>query len=167
MAVDDGGGRFKISTIILWLSEPLASLFVSIQAADVEPSGTHGPSMHGGFFYHVVGEVAGCIFATSIFYAVTNEVEVFFPIYIKRWNGPMALRLLGLLFHIEDAVMLVHDDDTGALEFLNARLLVAHDTTGTFLLGKIDKLLEGEEEQVVGCNNQHIIVDVQLLYYIE
>ena len=112
--------------------------------------------MHHGLFYHVVGQVAGGIFATSVLDTVTDEVEVFFPIYIKRWNGPVALGLLGFLFHIEDAVMLVHDDDTGALEFLDARLLVAHDAAGSLLFGKIDELLETEEEEVVGGEDEKV-----------
>ena len=134
----------------------LAGFVVGVETADVETAGGHGPGVHHGLFYHIVGQVAGGVFATSVLDTVTDEVEVFFPIYIERWNGPVALGLLGLLFHIEDAVMLVHDNDTGALELLDARLLVAHDAAGSLLLGKVDELLKAEEEEVVGGENQQV-----------
>ena len=69
----------------------------------------------------------------------------------------MALGLLGLLFHIEDTVILVHHDDTGALELLYRGLLVTHDTTGSLLLGKIDKFLEREEEEIVGGKDEEVM----------
>jgi len=69
----------------------------------------------------------------------------------------VALGLLGFLLHIEDTVILVHHNDTGALEFLYRRLLVTHDATGSLLLSKIDKFLEREEEEVVGGKDKEVM----------
>jgi len=139
------------------LSELLAGFVVGIETADVETTGGHGPGMHGGLLYHIMGQIARGIFATPVLDTMAHEVEVFLPIYIKRWNGPVALGLLGLLFHIEDTVILVHYDDTGALELLYRRLLVTHDATGSLLLGKIDKFLKREEEEVVGGKDKEVM----------
>ena len=148
--------RINVATATSWLSELLTGFVVGVETADVETAGGHGPGVHHGLFYHVVGQVAGGVFATAIGYAVADEVEVFLQVDVEGRNGPVALGLLGLLFHIEDTVMLVHDDDTGALEFLNARLLVAHDATGSLLFGKVDELLKAEEEEIVGGEDEEV-----------
>lgn len=142
---------------IITNSKPLASLLVSVQTPDIKPSGTHGPGVHRGLLYHIVGQVAGSILTATVLYAVANKIEVFFPIYIERWNGPMALRVFRLLLHVEDSVVLVHHDDSCALQLLYTRLFVAHDATGLLRLGKIDKFLEGEEEDVVGGDDEKIL----------
>ena len=142
-----------LSTVALRLTELLAGFVVGIETADVEAAGGHGPSVHLGLLDHVVGQVAGGIRATAVLDAVAHEVDVLLQVDVERWNGPVALGLLGLLFHIENLVLFVHDDDTGALELLNRGLLVAHDAAGSLLLGKIHELLEGEEEEVVGSDN--------------
>ena len=76
----------------------------------------------------------------------------------------MAFRLLRLLLHVEYPHLLVHDDDTRPLQLLYRRLFVAHDTRGSFLLGKVDKFLEREEQQIVCCDHQQVVVNVQLLH---
>ena len=145
-----------LSTVVSQLSELLAGFVVGVETTDVEAAGGHGPGVHLGLLDHVVGQVAGSILATAIGYAVADEVEVFLQVDIEGRNGPVALGLLGLLFHIENFIVLVHDDDTGALQLLNRGLFVAHDAAGSLLLGKVHELLEGEEEEVVGSENQQV-----------
>ena len=60
----------------------------------------------------------------------------------------------GLLLHIENLVVLIEDYNAGALEFGDIGLLMTHDATGLLGLGEIDKLMDTEEEDVVGSNNQ-------------
>jgi hypothetical protein len=116
---------------------------------------------------HVVSEVARGILATAILDGVTHQVEVFLSIYIKRWHGPVALGYLWFLFHTEDAIISIELYDTSALELLDGGLFVAHDAGGAFLFGEIYELLEGEEEEVVGGDNEQIIIDVELIHCIQ
>ena len=68
----------------------------------------------------------------------------------------MALGFLRFLFHVEHLVLFVHHDDTRALQLLDAWLLVTHDATGLLLQGKIDKLLEREEEKIVSSDDEEV-----------
>ena len=79
----------------------------------------------------------------------------------------MALGLLGLLLHAEDAVILVELNHACALELFDGGLLMAHDAGGAFLLGKGDKLAKRKEEEVVGCHDEHIVVDAQFVHGVE
>ena len=103
---------------------------------------------------HVMGQVARCILAATILDSMTNQVKVVLLVDIERRNSPMGFRLSGLLLHIEDLVVLIEDYNAGALEFGDIGLLMTHDATGLLGLGEIDKLLETEEENIVGSNNQ-------------
>ena len=136
---------------------------VGIEATDIEAAGTHGPGVHQGVLYHVVGEVAGGVLATAIGYTLLDEIDVFLQIDIERGNGPVALGLPGLLFHVQYAQGIVDHNNAGALELLDGGLLVAHDAGGVLLQGEVDELLEGEEQEVVGSNYEHVVVDVQLV----
>lgn len=75
----------------------------------------------------------------------------------------MALGLLRLFFHVQYSVLLVHHNDSSALKFLDTGLLVAHDATGAFLQGEVHELLEGEKQEVIGSDYQHVVVDMQLV----
>ena len=44
---------------------------------------------------------------------------------------------------------------------------MTHDARSLFALGKIDEVLEGEEEQIICCHHKHIIVDMELIHSIE
>ena len=44
---------------------------------------------------------------------------------------------------------------------------MAHDAGGAFGLGEIDEFLEGEEEQIVGCDYEHVVIDMELVHGIE
>ena len=59
--------------------------------------------------------------------------------------------------------MVVEFDNARALQFLYRRLLVTHDAAGLFLAGKVNKLAEGEEQQVVSSHHQQIFVNLQLI----
>jgi hypothetical protein len=132
-------------------------LIIRIKAANVEAAGGHGPSVHSGVLDHIVSEVARGILATAVLYRMTHQVEVFLPIYIERWDCPMGLGNLGLLFHAEDAIVGIELYDTRALELLDGGLLVTHDAGGAFGFGEIDELLKTKEQQVVGSHYQQII----------
>lgn len=112
--------------------------------------------MHGGVFDHVVGEVAGSIFATSVGDRMADEVEIFLEVDIEWWNCPGAFGVLGFLFHIEDSVVFVENYDSGALEFLDGRLLMTHDARGVLFFCECNKVFEGEEEEVVGGDDEEI-----------
>jgi len=127
---------------------------ISVEGADVKTSSGHGPGMHRGVLDHVVGEVARGILATAVLDGMADEVEVVLLIYIKRWNGPVGLGMLGLFFHSQNLPVVIDLDDTRALELLDGGLLVAHDAARAFLLGEVYELLEGEEEEVVGGDDE-------------
>ena len=112
------------------------------------------PGMNRRMIDHIMGQVAGCILAATVLDSITNQVKVVLHVDIERRNSPMGFGLSGLLLHIEDLVVGIEDDDAGALEFGDIGLLMTHDATGLLGLGEIDKLLETEEEDVVGSNNQ-------------
>ena len=103
---------------------------------------------------HVMGQVARGILAATILNSMTNQVKVVLQVDIERRNSPMGFGDSGLLLHIENLVVLIEDYNAGALEFGDIGLLMTHDATGLLGLGEIDKLLETEEEDVVGSNNQ-------------
>ena len=108
-----------------------------------------------------MGEVAGCVLAATVLDRMTNEVEIFAKIDVEGWHGPVGLRFLRFLGHFEHAVVVVEDDDAGALEFLDRGLMVTHDAGGLLLQGKLHKIAEGEEEEVVGCHDEQVVVEVQ------
>lgn len=112
------------------------------------------PGMNRRVIDHIMGQVAGCILAATVLDSMTNLVKVVLHVDIERRNSPMGFGLSGLLLHIEDLVVGIEDDNTGALEFGDIGLLMTHDATGLLGLGEIDKLLETEEEDVVGSNDQ-------------
>ena len=112
------------------------------------------PGMNRRVIDHVMGQVARSILAATVLDSMTNQVKVVLQVDIERRNSPMGFGLSGLLLHIEDLVVGIEDDDAGALEFGDIGLLMTHDATGLLGLGEIDKLLETEEEDVVGSNNQ-------------
>ena len=103
------------------------SLVISIERADVEAAGGHGPGMHDGMLHHIVSQIAGSVLATAVLHRVTNEVKVFLLLYIKRWNGPVTLRLLGLLLHVEYTPLVIYYDDSRTLQLLDGGLLMTHD----------------------------------------
>ena len=112
------------------------------------------PSMDRRVIDHVMGQVARCILAATVLDSMTNQVKVVLQVDIERRNSPMGFGDSGLLLHIENLVVLIEDYNAGALEFGDIGLLMTHDATGLLGLGEIDKLLETEEEDVVGSNNQ-------------
>ena len=66
----------------------------------------------------------------------------------------MALRHLWLLLHIQHPHLVVDNDDPRPLQLFYRWLFVTHDTRRTLLTGKVHKLLEREEQQVVGSYDQ-------------
>jgi len=126
------------------------------------------PGMNRRVIDHVMGQVARSILAATVLDSMTNQVKVVLQVDIERRNSPMGFGLSGLLLHIEDLVVGIEDDDAGALEFGDIGLLMTHDATGLLGLGEIDKLLETEEEDVVGSNNQQgriaLIATVEIIY---
>ena len=114
--------------------------------------------------HHIVGKVARCILATAILHRVTYQVQVFLQIDIEWWYCPVALRHLGLLFHTQHSHVLIQFHDTCPLQLLYRMLFMAHDTRCPFGTCKVHKLLEREEQQIIRCNNEQIIIDVKLIH---
>ena len=114
--------------------------------------------------HHIVGKIAGSVLAATVLHGMADKVEVVLLIYIERWNSPMALGVFGLLFHIKHLVVLVQYDNTCALQFIDGWLVVADDARRAFCLGKIHKVTEREEQQVVGCYDKEVIVYLQFVH---
>ena len=114
--------------------------------------------------HHIVGKIAGSVLAATILYGMADKVEVVLLIYIERRDGPMALGVFGLLFHIEHLVVLVQYDNTCALQFLDGWLVVADDARCAFCLGILHEVTEGEEQQVVGGYDKEVIVYLQFVH---
>jgi hypothetical protein len=76
----------------------------------------------------------------------------------------MTFRFLRFLLHVEHPHLVVNDDDARALELFYRGLLMTHDARGLFLLGKVNELLEREEQDVVSSNDEYIIVDTAFLH---
>lgn len=91
---------------------------IRVEAADVEAAGGHRPCVHRGVLHHIVGEVAGGVFSATVLDGMADEVEIRFPVYIEWRDSPMALRVFGLLLHVEHPHVVVDDDDARALELL-------------------------------------------------
>ena len=94
-------------------------LIICVEATDIEAAGGHGPSVHGGVLDHIVSEIAGGILAATVLHGVADEVEVFLPIYIERWDCPVGLGVLRFLLHTQDTIVLVELYDTCALKLLD------------------------------------------------
>ena len=41
---------------------------------------------------------------------------------------------------------------------------MTHDAGSAFLFGEIDKFLEAEEQQIVGCDNEEVVIDLALVH---
>ena len=104
-----------------------------------------------------MGEIAWGILSATILYGVANEVEVILHIQIERWDRPVRLRILGFLLHVQHTVVGVEHHHASALEFLNRRLLMTHDARSLLALGEFDEIAEGEEEKVVGSDDEEVI----------
>lgn len=143
--------------------EALAGFTVSIEGTDVKATGRHVPGMDSGMIDHIVGEIAWSILAAAILDRMADEVQIPLQVNIERRNGPMRLGLLRLLFHIEDLIIVIEDHYTGALQLGQFGLLVTHDAAGLLLLCKIYKLLETEEQYIVGSNDKEIITDAEFV----
>ncbi len=76
----------------------------------------------------------------------------------------MTLRYLRLFLHPQHFHLIIQFHDTRPLQFLDRRLLMAHDTRCAFLPGEIYKLLKTEKQQIIRCHHQHVIIYLQLLH---
>ena len=150
--------------MLILLAIELDSLIVGVEGTDVEATGRHGPGVHGGVINHIVGEVTGGILATAVLDRMAHQVEVLLQVDIEGRDRPMGFGDLGFFLHTEDAVVSVELDDTCALEFFYRGLLMTHDAGGAFFLGEIHELLEGEEEEVIGSDDEEVIIDAELIH---
>lgn len=123
---------------------------ISIQTSDVESASIHFPGIHLGMIYQIMGQVSGRILSTAVFDGMQDEVEILLVVEVERRHGPMTLGLLRFLFHVEDPLLFIKYHHTRALQLLDGRLFVTHDTTGVFLFCKVDEVAEREKEEVVG-----------------
>ena len=123
---------------------------ISIQTSDVESASIHFPGIHLGMIYQIMSQVSGRILSAAVFDSMQDEVEILLVVEVERRHGPMTLGLLRFLFHVEDTLLFIKYHHTRALQLLDGRLFVAHDTTGVFLLCKVDEVAEREKEEVVG-----------------
>ena len=76
----------------------------------------------------------------------------------------MALGHLWFLFHTQHSHVLIQFHHASPLQLLYRRLFMAHDTRCPFGTSKVHKLLEREEQQIIRCHHQHIIIDVELIH---
>ena len=83
--------------------------------------------MEDGLLGHVMSQIAWGILATAVLYSMADKVEIFLPIYIERWDGPVRLRLLGFLLHVEHTHLCIDLDDACAAQLLYIGLFMAHN----------------------------------------
>ena len=63
-----------------------------------------------------------------------------------------------------EVVGLVDDRDSGAAEPFLVGLMEAHDAAGAFGLGERDELTEREIKEVVGGDDEEVIIDMELIH---
>ena len=88
-----------------------------------------------------------------------DEGQVFAAVDVEWRDGPVGDRDFGLFLHLEDAEIRVDFDDTGALEFVDLGLVVAHNHRGAFLFEGFHEATEAEVEDIVGCDDQQVFVE--------
>ena len=79
----------------------------------------------------------------------------------------MTLGHLRLLLHTQHFHLCIQFHHTSTLQFLDRRLLMTHDTRGAFFLCEVNKLLKAEEQQVICCHYQHVIIDMQFIHGVQ
>lgn len=141
-----------------------AGLVVGVEATDVEPAGGHLPSVHRGLLDHIVRQVTRGVLATAVLHRATHQVEVLLQVDVEGRYGPLALGHGGFLLHTEHLPIAVHLNHARALQFLHRGLVVAHNAARALRLRKVHKLLEAEKQQVIGCHNEHIVVNGEFLH---
>ena len=153
-----------VNTIEELFPKLLTSLFIRIKTSYIKSSCRHFPGVHLHLFHHIMGEITWGILATTILNGMSYFIQILLQVDVEWWNSPMALWLLRLLLHIQYLVAIIQNNHTCALQLLYTRLLMTHDTRSTLCLGKIHKLQETKEENVIGCYHQHVIINLQLVY---
>ena len=79
-------------TLSLLFPKPFHCLIVRIQAPDVKAPCRHGPGMHRRMLHHIMRQVTWCILATTVLHSVSDKLQVFLLIEIKkRPSGSWAL----------------------------------------------------------------------------
>ena len=71
----------------------------------------------------------------------------------------MADGLLWFLLHLQHPHILVNGNDTRSLQTAHLWFIMAHDDRCALLLEIVNESLERKLEDVVGCNDQDVIVD--------
>ena len=95
--------------------------------------------MYSGHVDQILGQIAWGIEATAVVHTVADKRQVVLLIYIKRWYGPVAYRLLRLLLHLKHFHLVVNSNDARALQAFQFGLMVAHDDRALLLVEEIDK----------------------------
>ena len=63
----------------------------------------------------IADKAARSVHAASVVHAVEYQGDILARVDIERWNSPVALWLAWLLFHLNDAHLVVYGDDTRSL----------------------------------------------------
>ena len=107
-----------------------------------------------------MGQVAGGVEAAAVGDGAFDEGEVFAAVDVERRNGPVGDRNFRFFLHLQDAKTGVNFDDAGPLEFVDLGLVVAHNHRGAFLFEGFHEAAEAEVEDIVGCDDQQVFVEV-------
>ena len=114
--------------------------------------------------HEIVRKITRGIVSTAVLQAMTDEVKILLHIDIERGHSEVRFGYLRFLLHLQDTVVLIEHDDAGALQFLDRRLLMIHDTTGLLGFGEVHELAEGEEEEVICRHHEQVIVQLQFIH---
>ena len=106
------------------LPKLLTRLFIRIKATNIKSSSCHFPGMHLHLFHHIMRKITWGILATTIINGMSYFIQILLQVDIEWWHSPMALWLLRLLLHIQYLVVIIQNNHTCALQFLDARLLI-------------------------------------------
>ena len=116
--------------------------------------------MHHGLVHQVVGQVAGGVEAAAPLDGALDERKVLLPINVERRHGPVRNRHLRLFLHLQDTHVGVHLDHPGALEFVNLRLVVAHNHGRPFAMELLHEAPEAEIQDVIRRHHQQVLVQL-------
>ena len=141
----------------------LLNLLVALQVADVVATARHLHSMDGCLGAEPGDVTTRGIYAAAALDAFLDEAGILLRIIIERRAAPVCLGHGRLLDHVEYAVVLIDGDDTALLQTLFVIFPETHDARGMLLVGIADELLQAEVEQIVTGNDEHVIIEAELV----
>ena len=141
----------------------LLHLLVALEVADVVASSGHLPGVDGCLSAEPGDVAAGGIHAAAFLDAFLHEPCVLPRVVVEGRAAPMGLGRRRLLGHAEDAVVLIYGNDAALQQPLFVLLPEAHDAGGLLLVGIAYELYEAEVQEVVACDDQHVVVEMEFV----